>query len=172
MKNFKLFALVLCLVMLVSSAAMADMTPGTYTGVATGMFDGLTVEVTVSATAIEDIKVTSHNETAPGWPALEKLPAAIVAAQSIAVDAVSGATRSSEGVVKAVTAALEAAGADIAAFSKPVESAPVVAPDYFPVMGSFEVPTTWDESYDVVVVGGGFAGLAAAYGAVENGSSG
>ena len=111
MKNFKLFALVLCLVMLVSSAAMADMTPGTYTGVATGMFDGLTVEVTVSATAIEDIKVTSHNETAPGWPALEKLPAAIVAAQSIAVDAVSGATRSSEGVVKAVTAALEAAGA-------------------------------------------------------------
>ena len=54
MKNFKLFALVLCLVMLVSSAAMADMTPGTYTGVATGMFDGLTVEVTVSATAIED----------------------------------------------------------------------------------------------------------------------
>ena len=52
MKNFKLFALVLCLVMLVSSAAMADMTPGTYTGVATGMFDGLTVEVTVSATAI------------------------------------------------------------------------------------------------------------------------
>ena len=171
MKNFTLFALVLCLVMLVSSAAMADMTPGTYTGVATGMFDGLTVEVTVSATAIEDIKVTSHNETAPGWPALEKLPAAIVAAQSIAVDAVSGATRSSEGVVKAVTAALEAAGADIAAFSKPVESAPVVAPDYFPVMGSFEVPTTWDESYDVVVVGGGFAGLAAAYGAVENGSS-
>ena len=171
MKNFKLFALVLCLVMLVSSAAMADMTPGTYTGVATGMFDGLTVEVTVSATAIEDIKVTSHNETAPGWPALEKLPAAIVAAQSIAVDAVSGATRSSEGVVKAVTAALEAAGADIAAFSKPVESAPVVAPDYFPVMGSFEVPATWDESYDVVVVVGGFAGLAAAYGAVENGSS-
>ena len=171
MKNFKLFALVLCLVMLVSSAAMADMTPGTYTGVATGMFDGLTVEVTVSATAIEDIKVTSHNETAPGWPALEKLPAAIVAAQSIAVDAVSGATRSSEGVIKAVTAALETAGADIAAFSKPVESAPVAAPDYFPVMGSFEVPTTWDESYDDVVVGGGFAGLAAAYGAVENGSS-
>ena len=93
MKNFKLFALVLCLVMLVSSAAMADMTPGTYTGVATGMFDGLTVEVTVSATAIEDIKVTSHNETAPGWPALEKLPAAIVAAQSIAASRCSTTAR-------------------------------------------------------------------------------
>ena len=72
MKNFKLFALVLCLVMLVSSAAMADMTPGTYTGVATGMFDGLTVEVTVSATAIEDIKVTSMNVSSRflgcNWP--------------------------------------------------------------------------------------------------------
>lgn len=171
MKHTKFFALVLCLVMMVSSVAMADMTPGTYTGVATGMFDGLTVEVTVTENAIEDIKVVSHNETAPGWPALEKLPAAIVEAQSIAVDTVAGATRSSEGVVKAVTAALEAAGADIDAFSTPVESAPVVAPDYYPVMGSYEVPATWDESYDVVVVGGGFAGLAAAYGAVENGSS-
>lgn len=171
MKHTKFFALVLCLVMMVSSVAMADMTPGTYTGVATGMFDDLTVEVTVTENAIEDIKVVSHNETAPGWPALEKLPAAIVEAQSIAVDTVAGATRSSEGVVKAVTAALEAAGADIDAFSTPVESAPVVAPDYYPVMGSYEVPATWDESYDVVVVGGGFAGLAAAYGAVENGSS-
>ena len=46
-----------------------------------------------------------------------------------------------------------------------------LAPDYYPVMGSFEVPETWDESYDVVVVGGGFAGLAAAYSAVESGSS-
>lgn len=171
MKHTKFFVLVLCLVMMVSSVAMADMTPGTYTGVATGMFDGLTVEVTVTENAIEDIKVVSHNETAPGWPALEKLPAAIVEAQSIAVDTVAGATRSSEGVVKAVTAALEAAGADIDAFSTPVESAHVVAPDYYPVMGSYEVPATWDESYDVVVVGGGFAGLAAAYGAVENGSS-
>jgi fumarate reductase flavoprotein subunit len=38
-------------------------------------------------------------------------------------------------------------------------------------MGSFEVPSTWDESYDVVVVGGGFAGLAAAYAAATEGAS-
>ena len=34
-------------------------------------------------------------------------------------------------------------------------------------MGSFEVPTTWDESYDVVVVGGGFAGLATYWAAYD-----
>jgi fumarate reductase flavoprotein subunit len=38
-------------------------------------------------------------------------------------------------------------------------------------MGSFEVPTQWDESYDIVVVGGGYAGMAAAYSAVTSGAS-
>ena len=95
----------------------------------------------------------------------------IVEAQSIAVDGVSGATMTSNGVKAAVEAALTEAGADLAAFSKVPEAEEDLAPDYYPVMGSFEVPETWDESYDVVVVGGGFAGLAAAYSAVESGSS-
>ena len=173
MKKLFALALVLCMMatMLTVPAMAEGMKPGTYTGVAKGFFDGLTVEVTVSETKIEDVKVVAYNETAPGWPALEKIPAAIVANQSIAVDAVAGATMSSNGVKAAVEAALIEAGADIAAFSGEVAPAEVVAPDYFPVMGSFEVPTTWDESYDVVVVGGGFAGLAAAYSAAESGAS-
>lgn len=175
MKRNKGLVALLCLcllaTMLVSPAAAEGMTPGTYTATAKGMFDGLTVEVTVSADKIEKIEVVSHNETAPGWPALEKIPEAIVEAQSLAVDGVSGATMSSNGVKAAVEAALVEAGADIASFSKPVEQKESLAPDYFPVMGSFEIPETWDESYDVVVVGGGFAGLAAAYSAVTNGSS-
>ena len=172
MKKLLASALVLCMMAtMLCVPAMADgMKPGTYTGVAKGFFDGLTVEVTVSETKIEDVKVVAYNETAPGWPALEKIPAAIVANQSIAVDAVAGATMSSNGVKAAGEAALIEAGADIAAFSGAVAPAEVVAPDYFPVMGSFEVPTTWDESYDVVV-GGGFAGLAAAYSAVESGAT-
>ncbi len=171
----KLLALVLSLCMLATmfvAPAMAEgMKPGTYTATAKGMFEGLTVEVTVSETAIEKIEVTAHQETAPGWPALEKIPAAIVEAQSIAVDAVAGATMSSNGVKAAVEAALIEAGADIAAFSGEVAAAPEAAPSYYPVMGSFEVPETWDESYDVVVVGGGFAGLAASYAAAESGAS-
>ena len=132
MKKLLAFALSLCkLATMLAVPAMAEgMKPGTYTGVAKGMFDGLTVEVTVSETAIEKIEVTAYQETAPGWPALEKIPEAIIAAQSIAVDAVAGATMTSEGVKAAVEAALVEAGADIAAFSGEVAAKEVVAPDY------------------------------------------
>ena len=174
MKNCKWMALLVSVCMLATmlfAPAMAEVADGTYTATAKGMFDGLTVEVTMKDGAIENIVVTEYQETAPGWPAIEKLPAAMVEAQSIAVDSITGATRTSEGIKAAVEAALTEAGADIAAFSQPVESAPVLAPDYYPVMGSFEVPETWDESYEVVVVGGGFAGLAAAYSAVEQGAT-
>ena len=168
MMNRKLIALLLSVMMLMTAASALAMTPGTYTGVAKGMFDGLTVEVTVTEDAITDVKVTEYQETAPGWPALEKLPADIVAAQTVEVDDVSGATMSSKGVKAAVRAALTEAGAAETDFAAAAETAIELAPDYFPVMGSFEVPETWDESYDVIVVGGGFAGLAAAYGAATN----
>lgn len=166
-------AISVCLMatMLFAPAVAEGMKPGTYTGTAKGMYDGLTVEVTVTEDAIEKIEVIQNKETAPGWPALEKVPAAIVEAQSIAVDGVSGATMTSNGVKAAVEAALIEAGADMAKFTQAVAAKEVVAPDYYPVMGSFEVPAQWDESYDVVVVGGGFAGLAAAYSATEAGSS-
>ena len=111
----KLLALVLSLCMLATmfvAPAMAEgMKPGTYTATAKGMFDGLTVEVTVSENAIEKIEVTAHQETAPGWPALEKIPAAIVEAQSIAVDAVAGATLTSKAIFSAVDEALAQATA-------------------------------------------------------------
>lgn len=144
MKKLLAFAISICLLatLLVVPAVAEGMKPGTYSATAKGMFDGLTVEVTVSETAIEKIEVTAHQETAPGWPALERIPAAIVAAQSIAVDAVAGATMSSNGVKAAVEAALTEAGADLSAFSGEVAEEPEAAPSYFPVMGSFEVPET------------------------------
>lgn len=90
----KLLGCVLCLCMVAAlfaaPAMAAGMKPGTYT--AKGMYNGLTVEVTVSEDAIEAIEVTAYQETAPGWPALEKVPEAIIEAQSTAVDGVSGAT--------------------------------------------------------------------------------
>ena len=168
----RIMAIFLCLTLLLAVPAMAEgMKAGTYTETVKGMFDGLVVEVTLSDSAIENVAIKEHNETSPGYPALEKLPGMIVEAQSIAVDGISGATMTSNGVKAAVEAALTEAGADLADFSKAPEAEEDLAPDYYPVMGSFEVPETWDESYDVVVVGGGFAGLAAAYSAVESGSS-
>lgn len=173
MKKLLALALVLCMMAtLLVAPAMADgMKAGTYTATAKGMYDGLKVAVTVSETKIEKIEILEYQETAPGWPALEKIPAAIIENQSLAVDTVAGATRTSEGVLAAVELALTEAGADIESFKTPVEAKEEAAPSYYPVMGSYEVPQTWDESYDVVVVGGGFAGLAAAYSAVESGAT-
>ncbi len=152
-------------------AAAEGMKPGVYTETVKGMADGLVVEVTLSEDAIVSVVVKSHNETPPGYPALEKLPQAIVDAQSVEVDGVSGATMSSNGIKAAVKAALEEAGADIAAFSVKAEPQAEEAVSYFPAMGSFDVPAQWDESYDIVVVGGGYAGMAAAYSAVTSGAS-
>ncbi len=170
MMKKKFIALLVCAAMLLSLTSLAAMKAGTYEGVAKGMFDGLKVAVTVNDTGIEKIEVLEHQETAPGWPALEKLPEDIIAWQSLKVDAIAGATRTSEGIIAAVTDALNKAGIDVAQFDKvPAEKAEL-AESYYPVMGSAEVPTTWDETYDVVVVGGGYAGMAAAYASVKNGA--
>ncbi len=163
-----LLALVLALSAFMGAGAMA-MTAGTYTETVKGMFDGLTVEVKMTDGAIESVAVTEHHETDTGFPALTKIPEAIVANQSVAVDVVAGATMTSNGIIEAVKLALTEAGADVEAFSKPVEAAASMS--YYPVMGSFEVPATWDESYDVVVVGSGFAGLMASYAATKAGAS-
>lgn len=153
------------------SLAGAETKDGTYTKTVKGMFDGMKVEVVIADGKIDSIKVLEHQETAPGWPAIDKIPAAIIKAQSIAVDAIAGATRTSEGIINAVKLALEEAGADVDAYSSASKKHEKKSYDYYPVMGSFELPEKWDESYDVVVVGGGFAGLAAAYAAAEKGAS-
>ena len=173
MKHRKLLALALCVSMLVSllSCGCAEVKDGVYTETVQGMFDGLVVETTIKDGKIASVEVKEHQETSPGWPAIEQLPGMIVDAQSIGIDGIAGATMSSNGVKAGVEAALKEAGADVDAFKTVVASAPEAAPAYNPVLGSFEVPETWDESYDVVIVGGGFAGMAAAYAAGEAGAS-
>ena len=86
------FAILLALMLVVSSGALA-MTAGTYEAEAQGMMGMVKVAVTVSETAIEKVEVVAQNET-PGIsdPAIANVPAAIAAAQSLAVDTVSGET--------------------------------------------------------------------------------
>lgn len=169
-KTKQLLAALIALALMLGVPALA-LEPGTYEQSVTGMHDGLVVEVTLTDDAIESVTVLEHAETSPGWPALELIPEAIVEHQTYNVDVVAGATLTSNGIKEAVRLSLEEAGADMDRFGKEQEHAEPVVEDYFPVMGSFEVPETFDETYDVVVVGGGFAGLAAAYSAVENGAS-
>ncbi len=173
MKHCKLLALALVCALLASLASFgaAEVKDGVYTETVKGMFDGMVVETTIEGGKIASVVVKEHQETSPGWPAIEQLPGMIVEAQSIGVDSIAGATMSSGGVKAGVEAALIEAGADVEAFRTAVASAPEAAPAYNIVMGSFEVPETWDESYDVVVVGAGFAGMAATYAAAESGAS-
>ena len=90
----------------------------TLTGTADGRNGPISVEVITDKDSIYRITVTNHTETEGiGDQAVKQLPAQIFQAQNVsAVDAVSGATISSEGIRSAIAAAFlsnEAKAADI-----------------------------------------------------------
>ncbi len=84
--------------------------PGTYSAQAAGFGGTVTVTITVDSGAITDVVVDAPQETnGIGSKAAQELPAAILAAQSAEVDAVSGATFSSSAVKEAASKAIEMA---------------------------------------------------------------
>lgn len=91
-----------------SSDKAVSYTDGTYTGTSdAGMHAGLKVEVTVQDSKISEVKVTEHEETEGiGTNAIDKIPGEIVSKQSTDVDAVSGATLTSNAIKEAVDNAL------------------------------------------------------------------
>ena len=154
----KVWAILMALLLLTASGALA-MTAGTYEAEGTGIGGAVKVAVTVSETAIEKVEVLAHSETAGICdPAIERIPAAIAEKQSLAVDTVAGATITSKAILSAAEAALTAAGADIDALKTPV--AEEVAEG-----------RTIEKTVDVVVLGAGGAGVAAAIEAVDAGAS-
>ena len=151
------FAIVLAALLLVSAGAMA-MTAGTYEAEANGIGGAVKVAVTVSETAIESVEVVSHSETAGiSDPAIEKIPAAIVEGQTLAVDVVAGASVTSGAILSAVEQALTAAGADVEALKVKAETEAVAG-------------ETVEMTADVVVIGAGGAGVAAAVEACDAGA--
>ena len=87
---------------------LAAVSDGSYTGTGAGFKSDVKVEVTVSGGKITDITVLEHDDTANFWGiAEEDTINRIIDAQSIEVDAVSGATGSSNGIIKAVFDALK-----------------------------------------------------------------
>lgn len=97
-----------------TEAPAALFTPGTYTGVGTGMGGEVRVEVVLSADRIESVTVGENNETAGiSHPAKERIPAAIVEAQGLKIDAVTGATMTSNAILAAVEDAIAQAGGDV-----------------------------------------------------------
>lgn len=134
-------------------------TAGTYNGTADGYNGPVEVAVTFTEDAISEIEVVSSLETKHvGDIAFDILKEDIIKSNGVGVDNVSGATFSSMAYKNAVAAAAEAAGAtDLDAFKS--NKAEVVAGD--------PIEDTWD----VVVVGAGGAGVAAAAQASQNGDS-
>ena len=82
--------------------------PGTWTGTAEGYDGPLTVSVTIDDGRISAIDVVEQVETIP-LNSLTEIPRMIVSSQSPSVDAITGATVTSAGVMGAVLKALEQA---------------------------------------------------------------
>ena len=89
------------------SVRKAGYTPGIYEGTGRGYRGSIHVQVQLSAAGIEDIVITGHRESAyPGVAAMEELLEAVLETGSTDLDAVSGATLSSNGFLEAVEDAL------------------------------------------------------------------
>ena len=166
MRNFvkKLTSLALAAVMTVSLVACGSSTSsdakfkaGTYSATVTGMHE-MTVTVTVSDTEITDIQFDHKETDGIGTPIIEQFPAIIMEIQGLGLDAVTGATLTSNAVIEGVAKCLEQAGAD-------VEALKAIKP------AAAEKEEDMTIEVDVVVIGAGGAGMAAAVTANENGKN-
>ena len=127
-------------------------TPGTYESSEQGLFVPVKVQITVSENEITNVLIDATGETPElGGAAASKLAEEILNQQTPNVDALSGATVTSQAIIKAATAALEQAGADIALLdankreeNKVIEKAEIT------------------DNKDLVIIGAGGAGMAAA----------
>lgn len=82
---------------------------GTYYGSGTGFNGEVQVQVVIADGKITDINVVSHNDDSSFMSQAQGLIPNIISSQSTNVDAVSGATYSSRGIIDAVRAALKQA---------------------------------------------------------------
>lgn len=167
MNKSKTLALLLSMTMLFSAcgSAKTDNKAGdskeaavgeaTGEGTAAGHNGDLKAVVTFDGDKIAKIDLTHEETEGLGDKAADKLVEEIVANNSINVDTVSGATVTSTAVIEAVKAAIEASGRDVKNFE---------------TEGEEKKGETVEKDTDVVVIGGGGAGFAAAVSAKEAGA--
>ncbi len=134
---------------------------GTYSGTAVsfGLMGMMTCDVTFEGGAIKNIVVTKETDSLTGeWfaNAQELLIPRIIENQSLAVDSISGATSSSNGIKACVANAIDAAGGNSA--------------DWYAEVAK-KTETVKLEGYDVIVVGMGGSGVLSYCAAADNGAS-
>ena len=158
MNTFKKAALALSLAGL-CTGAFAAMSDGTFEGTGQGRNGDIVVQMTVKGGKIADVKIVKHAETVGiSDAAVATVPKAIVENQTTGVDAVTGATMTTNGIKAAVANAIKAAGGDPAAYA-------------FAVVKKKAAPKIIRESADIVVVGAGGSGISAAVKAETLGKS-
>jgi len=159
MKNLKLLSLVLAASMVFAVGCSSnEAKSGTFSAKANGYGGELTVEVDTEGETIKDIRLVADHESSPvikrAFPVIKER---IIEAQSPVVDSVSGATFSSFAVKSAVAEAMKEAGKEFDKITMTTQGPAVEKKELE------EVKT------QLVVVGGGPAGLSAAIEAKENG---
>lgn len=156
----KKIIVLLCALMMIAGCSSnqgnnTELSPATYTGVGRGRNGDIQVETVFLGEEIQSVKVLEHTESAIiSDPALETIPNAIVENQTLNVDVASGATLTTNGVIKAVEDCITQAGLSVENYQKPVE----------------KNHTEEELTTDVLVVGAGGAGLSAALEAANNGA--
>ena len=145
--KFKLFALLLAAALLMSASA-ATYVPGTYDATAAGRNGDVTLHVTFSEDAITEITAEHQETPGIGPEAIELLSSQAIEGQGVPADAITGATVSSTAFQTALADAIAQAGGDPGATAAAVPAN--------------ETPAEYDTSADLIVVGGGAAGMTAA----------
>ena len=144
-------------------------TPGTYSAVSKGKVSDVMVTMTFSADSITDVEVDVSGETAEiGARIGDAMKEAILDGQTWDVDAVTGATESSDAVRKAAAACIaQATGTEVVI----EDSAPSADTDWLgaePAIDEKDISAEYE--CDVLVVGAGTSGSFAACAAVEEGA--
>ena len=153
----KLISILLCVCMVLSMGlvVMADGVSGDFTGTAQGLGGDVVVTLTLKDGKIVGCTATGDKETEGiGSKVIDSFPAIVAESGSIAVDAISGATVTSDAFVAAAEAALTEAGLNPEDYKTAIATA------------AGEDRTV---DADVVVVGAGGAGMTAAISAAADG---
>jgi len=128
---------------------------GTYTGEGQGHGGTIVLSVTVSEKSIESIEVVENPESEFSLKPMNALIKKAIDANSGAIDGISGASETSEGMITALQAALAKASTGKSAGE---------------TQGAAAKETLKDDSADIVVIGAGGAGLSAAISASNAGA--
>ncbi|RCW47343.1 MULTISPECIES: flavocytochrome c [unclassified Halanaerobium] len=144
-------AVLFLVLLLIVSAAGSVLAEESYTGEAEGHNGNLKLEVIIENQEIKEINVLESKESNFTDPAFDQVISDIIASNSIDVDTVSGATVTSKAIISAVEDAVSKAGITLTAKT------------------AVKKETNSDTSTDIVVIGGGGAGLSAAIEASSRG---